>query len=279
MLKSNREYKSSVFAELFSEKGNLLELYNAIENTSYGMDTDIRMTTLSDALFKDKINDISFIIEGKIVVLIEHQSSINENMPLRMLQYIAKVYEMITEYRDLYREKRMSIPKPEFIVLYNGSKDYPEHKKLKLSEMFTELGMEEQASLELEVDVYNINKGSNLKFTEKSKTLSDYEIFVYLTREYSKSMGRDEAIERAVKECINRNVLREFLEERAREVTGMIFGEWDWDVAKEVWQEEAREEGVVEGIDIGREEILGLIRQGKSVADIEKHYSTHQTHG
>ncbi|MDR2731954.1 MAG: Rpn family recombination-promoting nuclease/putative transposase, partial [Fibromonadaceae bacterium] len=243
MLKSNREYKSSVFAELFSEKSNLLELYNAIENTSYGIDTDIRMTTLSNALFKDLINDISFIIEGKIVVLIEHQSSINENMPLRMLQYISEVYKAITEYRDLYREKRMSIPKPEFIVLYNGKKDYPEHKKLKLSEMFTELGAEAQASLELEVDVYNINKGSNKTFAEKSKTLSDYEIFVYLTREYCKSMSRDEAIERAVKECINRNVLRVFLDERAREVTSMIFGEWDWDLAKEVWQEEAREEG------------------------------------
>ncbi|MDR2732205.1 MAG: Rpn family recombination-promoting nuclease/putative transposase [Fibromonadaceae bacterium] len=278
MLKTNREYKSSVFAELFSEKGNLLELYNAIENTSYGMDTEIRMTTLSDAIFKDKINDISFIIDGKIVVLIEHQSSINENMPLRMLQYISEVYEAITEYRDLYREKRMQIPKPEFIVLYNGKKDYPEHKKLKLSEMFIELGADGHASLELEVDIYNINEGSNQQFAQKSKTLSDYEIFIYLTREYCKSMGRDEAIERAVKECINRDVLRKFLEERVREVNSMIFGEWDWDVAKEVWQEEAREEGVVEGIGIGKamgmEKILSLLDRD-TAAEIKKRLSAY----
>jgi hypothetical protein len=197
-----------------------------------------------------------------------------------LLQYISEVYKAITEYRDLYREKRMSIPKPEFIVLYNGKKDYPEHKKLKLSEMFIELGLEAHASLELEVDVYNINKGSNLKFTEKSKTLNDYENFIHLTREYCKSMSRDEAIERAVRECINRNVLREFLEERAREVTGMIFGEWDWDVAKEVWQEEAREEGFGIGKAEGMEKVLALMDEGYSSAEIKQMlYSNHQMHG
>ena len=138
--------------------------------------------------------------------------------------------------------------------------------------MFIELGMEEQASLELEVDVYNINKGSNQQFAQKSKTLSDYEIFVYLTREYSKSMSRDEAIERAVKECINRNVLREFLEERAREVNSMIFGEWDWDVAKEVWQEEAWEEGVAVGKAMGMEKILSLLDRD-TAAEIKKRLS------
>jgi hypothetical protein len=81
-------------------------------------------------------------------------------------------------------------------------------------------------------------------------------------------MSRDEAIEKAVKECINRNVLREFLEERAREVTGMIFGEWDWDVAKEVWQEEVREEG--------REEVFSLLEQGFSLQEAKKRLLTHR---
>ena len=83
--KTNRKYKDSVFTLLFGEKNNLLELYNAIRNTNYGSDTDIRITTLDDVLFMERINDISFVIEGKLVVLIEHQSTVNPNMPLKML--------------------------------------------------------------------------------------------------------------------------------------------------------------------------------------------------
>jgi hypothetical protein len=83
--KTNRKFKDSVFTLLFSEKSSLLELYNAIENTNYGCDTDIRITTLDDALFMEQINDISFVIDGKLVVLIEHQSTLNPNMPIRML--------------------------------------------------------------------------------------------------------------------------------------------------------------------------------------------------
>ncbi|MDR1811679.1 MAG: Rpn family recombination-promoting nuclease/putative transposase, partial [Candidatus Fibromonas sp.] len=125
-VKTNRKYKSSVFTALFSEKENLLELYNAIENTNYGKDTDIVITTLEDALFMEQLNDISFVINGKMVVLIEHQSTINQNMPLRGLIYVSRVYELILGNRSLYREKAIPIPKPEIIVLYNGTGYMPD---------------------------------------------------------------------------------------------------------------------------------------------------------
>jgi hypothetical protein len=260
--KTNRKFKDSVFTLLFSEKNNLLELYNAIGNTNYGSDTDIRITTLDDALFMEQINDISFVIEGKLVVLIEHQSTINPNMPMRMLLYIARTYEKIVDKNGLYSTKMLSIPKPEFIVLYNGAEECPDKQVMKLSDMFVEPLDEGLASLELEVNVYNINKGRNEALARRSEKLKGYEFFVSLVREHLKSMGRDLAIKRAVSECIKGDVLKDFFSEHGSEVENMLLSEWNLDDALAVAREEAKEED--------RREILDLIRKGYSLADIER---------
>ena len=266
--KTNRKYKDSVFTLLFGEKNNLLELYNAIRNTNYDSDTDIRITTLEDALFMERINDISFVIEGKLVVLIEHQSTVNPNMPLKMLIYMGRNYEKIIDKDGLYSTKKMFIPKPEFIVLYNGVDECPDKQVLKLSDMFIEPLEEGIANLELVVNVYNINKGRNEEMATRSENLRGYEFFIYLIREYLKAgMDRDSAISRAVGDCIRQNVLKDFLEKHGSEVHNMLFGEWNWDDAKRVWQKEAKEDGRNERDN----EILDLIKKGYTAADIEKH--------
>jgi hypothetical protein len=265
--KTNRNHKDSVFTLLFSEKNNLLELYNAIENTSYGSDTDVRITTLDDALFMEQINDISFVIDGKLVVLIEHQSTLNPNMPLRMLLYIARTYEKIVDRDGLYSTKKIPIPKPEFIVLYNGAEECPDRQVLKLSDMFSEPLGESLASLELEVTVYNINKGRNEELAKRSEKLKGYEIFVSLVKEYLKGgMDRSSAIRRAVLDCIRQDVLKGFFEEHGSEVHNMLLSEWNLDDAKRVWQREAREDGRNEE----RKELLALLESGVSLAEAKK---------
>ena len=87
----NAKYKDSVFSFLFSDTGALRELYCAIEGITLPPDTPIDINTLSDIIYMDQINDISFTIDNRLVVLIEHQSTINRNMPLRLLLYIARV--------------------------------------------------------------------------------------------------------------------------------------------------------------------------------------------
>jgi len=263
---TNRKYKSSVFTLLFSEKNNLLELYNAIENTNYGSDTDVWITTLEDALFMEQINDIAFVIEGKFVVMIEHQSSLNPNMPLRMLLYIARVYEKIVDEDNLYGTKKITIPNPEFIVLYNGDDECPDRQVQKLSDMFSEPLPKSLANLELVVTVYNINKGRNEDLAIRSEKLKGYEIFVYLVKEYAKSMDKDNAIKQAIGDCIRQDVLRDFLKEHGSEVRNMLLSGWNWDDAKRVWQREAREDG----IDIGIDKVFSLWRQGYSMDEAEK---------
>src|SRR5215470_16305961 len=256
---ANREYKDSVFTLLFGEKDKLIELYNAIFDTHYGPETEIEITTLRNVLYMEQVNDISFVIDGKVVVLIEHQSTLNNNMPLRMLLYIARIYEKISDNENLYRTKLITIPRPEFIVLYNGKDkdDVPDIQTLKLSDMFAKYGEKNPIELELEVKVYNINKGHNTKIAQRSATLEGYELFVQKVREYEKeTKNLKEAISRAVKDCINRNVLGTFLKTHGSEVVNMLLTEWKFEDAlrvrgQEFW-EEGREEGMQKGMQKGR---------------------------
>ncbi len=135
-LNASREHKSNVFAMLFSEPQATIELYNAVTGKNYPPDTKIEIVTLSNALFNGQLNDVAFLLDGKLVVLMEHQSTINNNMPLRMLIYMGREYEIMTKGKDLYRKKLIEIPAPEFIVLYNGKEEFPDFKEFRLSDTY-----------------------------------------------------------------------------------------------------------------------------------------------
>lgn len=87
MAELNRKYKDSVFRMLFSEKNKLIELYNAIFDTDYTEDDSVDITTIEEVIFKTMKNDISFVMDGKFVLLVEHQSNINNNMLMGLSQY------------------------------------------------------------------------------------------------------------------------------------------------------------------------------------------------
>ena len=276
-VKTNRNYKNSMLIEMLSEKEKLLEAYGAINNKTYSKDTKILITTLKDTLFMERLNDISFVIEDKIVVLIEHQSTINYNMPIRAAMYLGRMYEKLLEEESIYKEKLIPLPKPEVIILYNGKGSVPEQQELRLSNAFKDLAEGEIPNMECIVKVLNINKGFNEELASRSETLKGYEIFVSLVREHEKSMSRSQAIQKAIDDCMRQNVLKDFLKENATEVRNMLFTEWNWDTAKRVWQEEAKETGIVigksEGIAIGeakgRNEVLDLVAKGYSLEQIK----------
>jgi predicted transposase/invertase (TIGR01784 family) len=242
-VEANRQYKSSVFTLLFSEPDRLRELYNAIAGTNYDESARIVINTLQDALFMDRINDVSFTINDKLVVLVEHQSTINKNMPLRLLLYIARIYEKLVEYRKLYSKNAITIPRPEFIVLYNGQDEYPDESIMKLSDCFEKSGNHDTIALELQVRVYNINKGRNLRLEQQSASLDGYAMYIAKAREYEKAgLELNVALEQAVNWCITHGYLPDFLKAHGSEVINMLIGEWNWDDARKVWQEEAAEE-------------------------------------
>jgi hypothetical protein len=250
----NKEYKDSVFSMLFSNPVVLRELYSAIEDVELPPDIPIDINTLSGVITQKQINDISFTIDNRLVVLIEHQSTINNNMPLRILIYIARVYEKIIDNRKTYQTKLEKIPRPEFIVLYNGNAPYPDHKELRLSSAFkdaVDLKFEEafELPLELVVRVYNINRGHNEEILKRCGALDNYSFFVDKIREFQKmNLELAKAVPHAIKYCIDNNKLRDFLETHGSEVHNMLMGEYNEEEHMEVVREEAWEEGLEQGV-------------------------------
>jgi predicted transposase/invertase (TIGR01784 family) len=246
--KPNRQYKASVFSTLFGEEPAALEMYNALAKHPFPPGTLVKMQTFGDVLFMNRINDLAFLIGNLLIVLIEHQSSLNENLPLRLLLYIARVYEIITDNKLLYRQTLVKIPAPQFIVLYNGEQDLPNGKDkmtLKLSDAFEQVPeLTEKFPLELDVTVYNINKGHSEDILSKSETLNGYATFIAAVRKYTATgLPLLDAITQAVTECVNENVLADFLKQNSSEVLNMLTQEWDWDTAFAVRYEEGFERG------------------------------------
>jgi len=260
----NEKHKDTVFTFLFSNPDLLRELYSAIEGITLPPDIPININTLSDVLFRTQRNDISFLINNRLIVLIEHQSSINNNMPIRFLIYASKLYQEIINPDDKFKRKLEKIPKPEFIVLYNGEDNYPDYKELRLSDAFMKTDkIKIDIPLELVVQVYNINKGRNREILSKSRTLDSYSRFIDKIREYQKEYQRkynerkeilDKAFKSAIKYCIKNDILKDFLRKHGSEVLNMLYAEYDPEVEMRVVREEALEDGIEIGLEKGHEE-------------------------
>jgi hypothetical protein len=280
-MNANTRYTASVFSLLFGNAETLRELYGAITGIEIPPDVPITINTLEDVLFMEQINDLSFSIGDRIVVLIEHQSTINPNMPLRLLMYIARVYEKITGGENIYSTRQIAIPRPEFIVLYKGVAPYPDEATLKLSDLYADKSLTPE--LDLTVQVYNINTGHNELMLKKSEKLGGYSAFIDKVREFDKELTKefaeansfvptarlDQGLKKAINWCIEHGVLPDFLKTNGSEVVNMLLTEWNMDKALEVRGREAREDG--------RSEVLGLLQSGKPPAEILKQYGYSST--
>jgi len=247
--KANREFKNSVFTLLFNEEEAIRDISGAVGamlGKEINPSTSIKKTTLQNVLSSGKLNDLSFMLDDKLIVLIEHQSTINKNMPLRMLHYISEIYNRLYDKKDLYKKEKISIPKPVFIVLYNGEEDIADFEEYLLSDLYKEFDKsKDPLFLELKVQVRNINKGHSVEIVDQSPLLRDYVAFVEEVREVGKEEGMtpERAMEMAIENCIKKGILTDFLNHHKTEVMKMLVTEWDYDLEKEVLQEEALEKG------------------------------------
>ena len=240
VLPANRIYKSRIFAMLFSDRNELLKLYNAINGTSYDDPQLLQINTLENAVYMSMQNDVSFIIDMRLN-LYEHQSTYSPNLPVRYLLYVADVYSDYTKDMNLYGSRAVQLPTPKFVIFYNGEAEQPDRKELKLSELFTI--PEPDPSLELKAVMLNINKGHNRKLMETCKTLQDYAEYTSRVRTYAAEMSLDEAVERAITECIREGILADFLKKNRAEAKKVSIYEYD----EERHMRQTREEGVAEG--------------------------------
>ena len=254
---ANRQYKDTVFRMLFSEKENLLSLYNAVTGSHYQNAEALKIVTLENAIYMGMKNDLAFMLETNIY-LYEHQSTINPNIPLRDLIYIGIEYQQFVNDKSLYLSKLQKIPAPKFMVFYNGTDAVDDRVELHLSEAYEHLAGE--PDLELKVLMLNVNEGHNKDLMEQCQTLKEYAIYVARVRKYASELNLNDAVERAITECIKEGILVEFLRKNRSEVKMVSILEYDkeWEEKKlrKAEYEAGKEEGKNEGIEIGREEAM-----------------------
>lgn len=254
----NRKYKDRLFRFIFSDKENLLQLYNAINDSHYSNPDDLVITTIDDVVYMGMKNDLSFIIDD-IMSLYEHQSTYSPNLPLRGLFYFSAMYRNYIEpmKQKLYTDSPLRIPFPVYLVFYNGSMEEPERKEILLSDLFIQNGKGLQPALECTALLLNINVGHNQELMEKCRILKEYAQFIHTIRsKISVGLPFQEAVENAVDDCISQNILSEILRKNKAEVIDMILTEYDENEFREFLKEDSWKKGHEAGIQTGIREII-----------------------
>ena len=211
--------KDSVFTSLFKEKRYLIQLYRALhpEDTKTTED-DLKDVTVSNVLVDDIYNDLGFTVGTTLLLMIEVQSTWTVNIIFRALMYLVQTYR---EYfrktkQNLYKSKKLKMPKPEIYVIYVGDrKTRPE--EISLSEEFFE-----GKDICIDVRVKMIYDGKN------GDIINQYVVFTKICNEQVAVHGRTrEAVQEAIRICKERNVLKEYLSSREKEVVDMLMELYD----------------------------------------------------
>ena len=285
---ANRNYKDTVFRMLFSDRKNLLSLYNAVNQSNYKNPEDLEIVTLENAIYMGIKNDLAFIMDTNLY-LYEHQSTYNPNMPLRDLFYICSEYQKLVDKKSLFSSTLQKIPAPNFIEFYNGSTVISDCTELRLSSAFECLTGEPK--LELIVTVLNVNEGHNADLMQHCSMLKEYAQYVARVRHYASDMPLNQAVKRAVDECIREGILAEFLARYRNEVISMSIFEYDKELEEkklrkaefEAGREAGHEAGFAEGENHAALEIASRMLQsdkfsldeianfsGLSIAEVKK---------
>ncbi|MBE5944533.1 MAG: hypothetical protein E7258_06400 [Lachnospiraceae bacterium] len=256
-----RNYKDTVFRMLFSDRHELLALYNAINETNYHDVDALTITTLENAIYMSVKNDISCVVDMRLN-LYEHQSTVNPNIPLRNLDYVSRTFSAFYANQDIYSPRIIKLPNPKFIVFYNGEKPQPARKDFRLSDAF--FYRDEHPNLELIVTQININPGYNDELLDSCPTLKEYMLYVDRVRSYQKDMSLADAVNKAVNKCIKEGILVEFLRKNKLEVISMSIFEYDEKLHEKTMMDIGREEGMQlglqQGLDTGIEVLISTLK-------------------
>ena len=258
---ANRKFKDTVFRMLFSDKEALLSLYNAVNNSHYTDSGALEIVTLENAIYMGMKNDLAFILDMNLY-LYEHQSTMNPNIPLRDLFYIAAEYQKLVDKKSLYSSALQKIPNPHFIVFYNGSTPIDDCYTSRLSDAFYHAT--DNPALELIVTTFNVNAGHNTKLMSHCQILKEYSIYVAKVRSFAEQMPLDDAVQKAVTECIQENILADFLRKNQAEVIAMSIFEYDKVEEEKKLRKAEFDAGVEQGLkQASTDTALRLLKTGK----------------
>ncbi|MBR4383319.1 MAG: hypothetical protein IKN16_07050 [Selenomonadaceae bacterium] len=265
----NAKYRDSVFRSYFNEPERLLSLCNAILGIDYQDAGKLTINTLDGIFFDKRKNDISCTIGDYFLILVEHQTTVNDNMPFRCLSYVAELLNnLVKEKNRLYHRTLIRFPSPKFFVLYDGDKTQPLKKEMRLSEAFGG----DNSSLELVVTAYNINHDVQQPLLTKCAYLSDYSVPVWKVKKGIRAeLSHREAISRAVKFCLDNGLMKGYLKKNSQEVFNMLALEWNMDDALQARFEDGFDEGRSQGEILRAEKIAcKMLHRGSSFEEVHE---------
>ena len=215
----NREHKSDVFSMLMEDPWNALDVYNALNGSSYEDPAMVEILQLDHGISLSMRNDAAFIIDCQLNIY-EHQSTWNPNMPLRGVYYYAILYRRYEKKHNLnvYGSAPLKLPMPVYVVFCNSVDMTEARVELRLTDLFPDNGRE-SACLECIAHVININRGYNDDIVNGCQRLYEYVQCIETIRSFSygissKDSARlSERIEQAIDVCIEKGYLADILEE------------------------------------------------------------------
>ena len=249
----NRSYKDRLFKIIFEDKKELLSLYNALTGKNYQNPDELEINTIDDVIYMHLKNDMSFILDDW-QNLFEQQSTFNPNQPLRGFFYFADLYKVKYFGKKIYSTRLLKIPTPQYIVFYNGTTNMPDKKELRLSDAFQQPTT--QPDIEVVAHMLNINYGHNKELMERCRKLKEYAQFIDIIRYYlreNKQWSNEQAISKAIDDCIKNNILRDILQKERLRVMASILSEFDEVGYKEMIRQEAYEDAYEEAYEEGVE--------------------------
>lgn len=282
----NREHKDRLFRKVFSEKKDLLSLYNAINDSDYQNPEELQVYTMDNFIYMGMKNDISFLVDMSLNVF-EHQSTYNPNMPLRGFFYMSAALQKYVALHnlDLYSSARILLPLPRYYVFYNGTKEIPDESELLLTDSMEYPEAAAKSSVQFTARMININAGHSSGIMAKCPQLYEYALFIEEIRKNQREgISLKEAVEKAVDTCIEKGILRDILLGNKAEVTKMILEEYNESLHIANEKELSFQEGFSQGIQqerkradeadkrekeaVRKSEILMMLLQKKSEEEI-----------
>lgn len=246
--KAKRKSKDSVFTKLFSDTGNILELYKQLHPEDKTVtEKDIQLQTLSTVLINDIYNDLGFIVNengrAKLVMLVEAQSAWNPNMTLRMLLYLAETYRRYVKdsQQSEHSNSRVKLPKPELYVVYSGNRNVPDEISFK-DDFF-----DGDSPVDLRIKIL-----SRTDETIYGQYIGFCKVYDEQRKQYDNSMR---CIEETIRICLEKGYLMAFLSLYKREVVTMMSELFDEQVQREQYdaaiKKAYKDEGIAEGMEKG----------------------------
>ena len=192
-------------------------------------------------------------------------------MPLRLLEYITRIYGNLVDSKSNFSNQQISQAKPECVVFYTGNEDIPPESYHYLSDAFKMNQLpNSELTLELVVKVCKIKNENPSPVVHNCPDLKQYAQFLKLIDE-AKADGHVKPLTRAIQEALHRNVLQDYLERKGSEILSILMTEYDYATDIAVKQEEAYAIGMIKGHEAG---LQAGIQQGLERGAYEKALET-----